>query len=236
MTHFLLMVHSEFSENFIQKIVTRIPSVNIITIPFALCTANAQTYIQELHNILNKNKISAKEINYVCVESNYGAPSSPELNTVLIEHLISICTTARIAVYSGTSASLAKALVYDFKSFRLEVIGKGADTTTEISSHLGHPLTKEESERIFTVPKFRDSITQQNLEIGCENRENLEYSRIRTRSDPQTFIPLIEHRDRSPSLPSFTPMYEASSTEESNIKPTKDNSSTKKLTQTSANS
>ncbi len=224
MTHFLLMVHSEFCEKLLQKVFMRIPFINIITVPSILSAAPAETHIPELHALLQKNNISINEIRYICVEANYGHAASFDLNTQLIDEMLLSFPDAKIGVYSGTIPCLVKALAYHP---RLQVVGKGQDTLKEISGHYDRPLLKEEAERIFTVPQFRDSVSA----------ENSEFSRTRTMSDPQAFVPWVENRVRSPSLPTFTPMYSeaSSSCEKASSKPGSGNNSTEKLSKSSNN-
>jgi hypothetical protein len=224
MTHFLLMVHSEFCEKLLQKVFMRIPFINIVTVPFDLCTAPAETHIPELHTILRNNQISTNEIRYICVEANYGHAASFDLNTQLIDEMLLAFPDAKIGVYSGTIPCLVKALAYHP---RLQVVGKGQDILTEISGHYGRALLKEEAERIFSVAQFRDSISAENSEL----------SRTRTMSDPQAFIPWVENRVRSPSLPTYTPMYSeaSSSSEKTSSKPTSGNNSTEQLSKNSNN-
>lgn len=193
------MVHAKFSENLIQKVMIPIPFVNVVTVPFELSTKNPATFIPELHSILEINNISLEKIEYILVEANYGAPSGSAINKTLIDHLITTFPAARIALHSGTTACLANSLAYNLNSRYLEVVGKGTGIDTELSGYLGRPLTEDEAERVFTIAQFRDSIKTQHVNMA----------RNRTLSDPQILAPSIENRVRSPSLPTFTPMYSA---------------------------
>ncbi len=107
------MVHNAFSESLLNGACVRIPHLKVINIPIDVSTKSIALQTEHLQNVLQAHGLEYASIDFFIVESNYGAPTSVDINGPLLSHILQHFQNAKIIAFSNTYESLAKAVQFD---------------------------------------------------------------------------------------------------------------------------
>jgi hypothetical protein len=115
MNNIILMVHNDFSEKLLKGALAHIQGVkiNVITPKMQRAAKILENPVLNILETIKDQALINSQISMVIVESNYGHPASSDINSSLLKELKIQFPKAKLIAYSGTSASLVKALEFD---------------------------------------------------------------------------------------------------------------------------
>ncbi|MBN9287737.1 MAG: hypothetical protein BGO43_02985 [Gammaproteobacteria bacterium 39-13] len=223
MAHIIIMIHDQFSEKMLLRTFQgeQFAHIHIIHIPRETAfnkdfdaqkeiLARQMEYAIPANQALNKTQATQwrnQKISLVLFESNYGAPSSPDINEPMLKHLLQEFSNARIVTYSSTIASLGKSLA---ENDRISAMSKGTvlpQDLAEIFANIpqGTPVDSF-AERVLTLPQFRELVKKLNSpQTSPEFRKRSNSTPEATpKENEMTTVPQFS---RSHSSFGFTPMF-----------------------------
>lgn len=227
MAHIIIMVHDTFSEKMFLRTFQgeQFAHIHVIHIPRETAfnkDFNAQKEIlaKQIENAIPADQTLSKmeaqqwrnqKISLILFESNYGEPSSTNINEPMLRHLLQEFSNARIVTYSSTIASLGKSLA---ENERISVMSKGTVLPQDLAEILANipqgTAIDSFAERVLTLPQFRELVKK--LKSPLTSPQLSPEFRKRSNSTPEATLKENEMTvppqfSRSHSAFGFTPMF-----------------------------
>jgi hypothetical protein len=212
MINIVLMVHHAFTEHLLNGLFSRIPNIQVIRIPSQTSSKSFTEQTEAIQENILKSSLSTDDINFFIVESNYGKPADEGINTELLDFVLSQFPHARVIAYSGTTSSLANALIYNPAICAMDKSNNLDSTIQNICGILGQQYQLTITPRIYTTVSLK-----QLLQTFSETQT---FGRERSGSYSPTPPPRFNTeeangRQRRNTMETITPLYALSTSSSS---------------------
>ncbi|MCS5710620.1 hypothetical protein [Candidatus Berkiella aquae] len=195
MANLVIMVHSQFSETLLKGMFGKLP-FNMVIVPYKEALLSVENHPTVFQQNIHARNLRESDIDYILIESNYGAPATETINQTLFNYILTNCPEAEIFAFSGTANSLVTALEHHA---RISAICKDATFLSDLS--------RFGLERVMTLPDLKRRIDPSNRRASAPPMmAPLENSQSIIIESPN----MTRNRSASePSEPTFTPYYHA---------------------------
>lgn len=179
MNNIIIIVHNDFSEKLLKGALSHINGVkiNLITPKMQSPAKILENPVSSIIETIKDQALITSQISMVIVESNYGQPASSEINSALLVELKIQFPKAKLIAYSGTSASLVKALEFDET---IEVLPKDNFENAQNAIMAQLSTKKDQIEyktRILSMRELKGKIQNcPDAEISPESRSKMKFS------------------------------------------------------------
>lgn len=199
------MVHNAFTEHLLHGLFSRIPNIQVIRVPSTTSSKSFQEQTEAIKENILESGFTKDDINFFIVESNYGKPADEGINEKLLDFVLNQFSNAKIIAYSGTTSSLANALIYSPTIYVMDKSNNLDITIKNICATLGQQYQLTITSRIYTTASLKQ-LLQAFGETPIFGRER---SGSYSPTPPSRFEDANGHQRRN-TMDTITPLYSLS--------------------------
>jgi hypothetical protein len=199
------MVHNAFTEHLLYGLFSRIPNIQVIRVPSSTSSKSFTEQTDAIQENIQESGLKNDDINFFIVESNYGKPADEGINKGLLDFVLNQFSNAKTIAYSGTTPSLANALIYNPTIFVMDKSNNLDATIKNICAALGQQYQLTITSRIYTTASLKQLLQTFNETSSFGRERSGSYS-----PTPPSRFEDANGRQRRNTMETITPLYSLS--------------------------